>query len=191
MSPDQEQGLRILDSALWRVAHENDCPYTFNEKERPSPCDCACCVAKEALAAAKGWRFRGAHYDRVRASRTSWPREAQMHEAWAKLMGSRNPDHSLARILRDDRVPSARDWYVATSVVQWLATNVGMTVLEAAGFKYQQVAGISSRSTPPLLETDLARHVRALLGILDTTGGFMSTDDQDAIREAKKAVGDG
>jgi len=31
-----------------------------------------------------------------------------------------------------------RDWYVATSVIQWLATNVGMTVLEAAGFKYQQ-----------------------------------------------------
>jgi hypothetical protein len=35
-------------------------------------------------------------------------------------------------------VPSARDWYVATSVIQWLATNVGMTVLEAAGFKYAQ-----------------------------------------------------
>jgi hypothetical protein len=51
---------------------------------------------------------------------------------------NRDPDHLLSQILKDDHIPSARDWYVATSVIQWLATNVGMTVLEAAGFKYQQ-----------------------------------------------------
>ena len=62
-----------------------------------------------------------------------------MHAAWMKLATSnRDPDDLLSKILKDDRVPSARDWYVATSVIQWLATNVGMTVLEGAGFKYQQ-----------------------------------------------------
>ena len=58
--------------------------------------------------------------------------------AWMKFASSQSPDHLLTQILQDDRSPSARDWYVATSIIQWLATNVGMTVLEAAGFKYQQ-----------------------------------------------------
>ncbi len=61
-----------------------------------------------------------------------------MHAAWMKLLTSKDPDHLLTQILDDKSAPSARDWYVATSVVQWLATSVGMTVLEAAGFKYQQ-----------------------------------------------------
>jgi hypothetical protein len=60
-----------------------------------------------------------------------------MHAAWEKLAGG-SPDHLLSNILREEKTPSARDWYVATSVIQWLATNVGMTVLEAAGFSYQQ-----------------------------------------------------
>lgn len=52
--------------------------------------------------------------------------------------GTGGPDHLLALVLKQEESPSARDWFVATSVVQWLATNVGMSVLEAAGFKYQQ-----------------------------------------------------
>lgn len=138
MSTDQEQALRILDNALWRVAHNRgECDYYDNEKSRPTPCDCVRCVAIAALEAAKNWRFHGAHYSRTQHGH--WPREAKMQAAWMKIATSnRDPDDVLSRILKDDHAPSARDWYVATSVIQWLATTVGMTVLEAAGFKYQQ-----------------------------------------------------
>lgn len=64
-----------------------------------------------------------------------------MQAAWMKLANSNQggPDHLLSKgILNDGSAPSARDWYVATSVIQWLATTVGMTVLEGAGFKYAQ-----------------------------------------------------
>lgn len=137
---DQDQGLRILDNALWRIAHEGDCLYD-NEKDRSTPCDCPRCVAIAALETAKNWRFHGALYERTQSKH--WPRETKMHAAWMKLAGERcpggrDPDRLLSQILKDDCPPSARDWYVATSVIQWLATNVGMTVLEAAGFKYQQ-----------------------------------------------------
>lgn len=43
-------------------------------------------------------------------------------------------DGTMSQIIGDE--PSVRDWYVATSIIQWLATNCGMSVLEAAGFKY-------------------------------------------------------
>jgi hypothetical protein len=137
---DQEQGLRILDNALWRIARRGDCEY-FDEENGPKPCECPHCVASAALESAKNWRYHGAHYERTQSKH--WPREKKMHAAWMKLasgrgQGSTNPDQLLAQILKDDHAPSARDWYVATSVIQWLATNVGMTVLEAAGFKYQQ-----------------------------------------------------
>lgn len=142
MSNDQEQGLRILDNALWRIAHRGDCEY-YDVNDKPRPCDCPRCVAHAALEAAKNWRFHGALYERVHSGH--WPRETKMHAAWMRLAtaGREDPDHLLSQILKDDRGPdsrgpSARDWYVATSVIQWLATNVGMTVLEAAGFKYQQ-----------------------------------------------------
>jgi len=140
VSSDQEQGLRVLDNALWRIAHRGDCEYHDDEKSRPKPCDCPRCVAIAALEAAKNWRFHGAHHTRTQSA--SFPREAKMHAAWMKLMsdrpGSGGPDQLLSMVLKEDHTPSARDWYVATSVVQWLATNVGITVLEAAGFKYQQ-----------------------------------------------------
>ena len=137
MSSDQEQGLRILDNALWRIAHRGDCEY-LDEASRPKPCDCPHCVARAALESAKNWRFHGAMHERVQKGppRASWPHAA----SWMKLAaaGREDPDRLLSQILKDDHSPSARDWYVATSVIQWLATNVGMTVLEAAGFKYQQ-----------------------------------------------------
>ena len=140
MSTDQEQGLRILDNALWRIAHRTDCEYDdVQEEKRPHPCECSHCVAVAALKAARDWRFHGALWERTQSEH--WPREAKMHAAWMKLVtrSGSPPDCLLANILGEqDRTPSARDWYVATSVVQWLATNVGMTVLEAAGFSYQQ-----------------------------------------------------
>lgn len=137
MSQDQEQSLRILDNALWRIAHRGDCEY-YDEVSRSKPCGCPRCVARAALEAAKNWRFHGAMHERTQSG--NWPREAKMHAAWMKLatVGREDPDRLLQQILKDECVPSARDWYVATSVIQWLATNVGMTVLEAAGFSYQQ-----------------------------------------------------
>ena len=141
MSQDQDQGFRILDNALWRIAHRGDCEYYDDAKNRPKPCDCPRCVAIAALEASKNWRFHGALYDRTQSGH--WPREAKMHAAWMKIAnpsgrGGNDPDQLLSMILKDGSAPSARDWYVATSIIQWLATNVGMTVLEAAGFKYQQ-----------------------------------------------------
>ena len=139
MSSDQDQGLRILDNALWRIAHRGDCEYYDDEKNRPKPCDCPRCVAAAALEAAKNWRFHGSHHERTKSGH--WPREAKMQAAWMKLANSNQggPDHLLSKgILNDGSAPSARDWYVATSVIQWLATSVGMTVHEGAGFKYTQ-----------------------------------------------------
>jgi len=136
LSTDQEQSLRILDNALWRIAHGSDCEYAGCSEKPPNPCNCPHCVALAALAASKDWRFHGAFYERTRSG--NWPREMKMHAAWMKLAKSQDPDRLLTQILKDDTAPSARDWYVVTSVIQWLATNVGMTVLEAAGFKYQQ-----------------------------------------------------
>ena len=138
MSNNQEQALRILDNALWRIGRRGDCDYDDGASQ-PTPCDCPRCVAIGALEAAKSWRFHGAHHERI--ENDHWPREKKMHAAWMKLANGNQggPDHLLAKaILNDDSAPSARDWYVATSVIQWLATNVGMTVLEGAGFKYQQ-----------------------------------------------------
>jgi len=37
--------------------------------------------------------------------------------------------------------------------------------------------------------SDLRGHVLVLLGIIDATGGFMSPDNQEALRQARKAVG--
>jgi hypothetical protein len=154
VSQDQDQGLRILDNALWRIAHRGDCDY-YDEKG-PTPCDCARCVAIAALEAAKNWRFHGSHHARTQSA--NFPREVKMHAAWMKLANGNQggPDHLLQKgILNDDRAPSARDWYVATSVIQWLATSVGMTVLEAAGFKYQQWE--QDAADGPLFERRLER----------------------------------
>lgn len=136
MSVDQEQGLRILDNALWRIARQHDCDYALDEAERPTPCVCAPCVARAALRAARDWRFYGALWERTQSGQ--WPREAKMRAAWMKIMNDRGADRLLSQVLQEEESPSARDWYVATLVIQWLAAHVGMTVLEAAGFAYQQ-----------------------------------------------------
>jgi len=165
---DQDQGLRILDNALWRIAHRGDCEYYDDAKSRPKPCDCPRCVAIAALEAAKNWRFHGSHYDRIGSGH--FPRETKMQAAWMKLAnGNQNgPDHLLSKaILNDDSTPSARDWYVATSVIQWLATSVGMTVLEAAGFKYQQWD--QDRADGALFERRLEREAEDKKRVASTT----------------------
>lgn len=132
MSKELEHKVRLLDNALWNIARRGECEYQDFPKDAPKPCDCPVCVAKSALASAEDWRYIGALHERT--TNGTWPREAKIHKAWKDLID----DFKLASILQEKTVPSARDWYVATSIVQWLATNVGMTVLEAAGFKYQQ-----------------------------------------------------
>jgi hypothetical protein len=99
MSTDQEQGLRILDTALWRIAHRGDCEYYDDEKSRPTPCDCAHCIARSALAAAKNWRFHGSHYARTQGGH--FPRETKMQAAWMKLATGNQggPDHLLQKAI--------------------------------------------------------------------------------------------
>jgi hypothetical protein len=130
-----QRKVRLLDNALQFIARRGDCEY-LDERDRPVPCECPVCVAKSTLEEARGWRYIGAKYERVTNGFNA--RETKIHAAWAKLAD----DHLLSQILCEERggtpTPTARDWYVATSVVQWLATNVGMSVLEAAGFKYSQ-----------------------------------------------------
>jgi hypothetical protein len=118
---DQER----VERADWnRASGDVECPHCTHVYST--------CVAKAVLARTKEWRYIGAHHDRVTNGHN--PREAKIHDAWKKLVG----DLELSRILDEKTLPSARDWYVASSIVQWLATNVGMTVIEAAGYKYQQ-----------------------------------------------------
>lgn len=140
-----EHAVRRLDATLYDIAHRHgDCYDYDSRRAQGEPCDCPVCMARAALQAVADWRYGGSkerpanRYHGAMAERLTnghHPREVKMHAAWAKD----TDDFRLAAILRDKRpAPSARDWYVATSVVQWLGTAVGMGVLEAAGFKYTQ-----------------------------------------------------
>jgi hypothetical protein len=89
---------------------------------------------------------------RAHERRQSMPRELAMHAAWkhyfTRSAGAANGttapmDKLLAQILggsehADQDTITERDWYVATTVVQWLATNVGQCILFDAGYKYEQ-----------------------------------------------------
>jgi hypothetical protein len=129
-----ELALQSMRHALRDIA-SNDCMY-HEFGESTTTCTCPVCVAKKALATedAIDWRFVS-HMDFRRAS---MPRERAIVEAWKAYLkrqrGGSEVDTVMSQIIGDD--PSVRDWYVATSVIQWLATNCGMSVLEAAGWKY-------------------------------------------------------
>ena len=128
-----------------------DC-YDYCSEDAP----CTPCRARQVLADVRAWRYGGSMKEPSRRFvgalhyRTSngWnPREAKIHAAWTKHMETWGSDRTLGNVLTDrspgqpDGIrdwPSARDWYVATSVVQWLATNVGLSILEAAGWSYTQ-----------------------------------------------------
>lgn len=147
-----EHTVRLLDNALFNMSNNRDCEYLDNSGKQPSPCDCPVCEAKAMLLMTREWRYVGAHHNRVTNGHN--PREMRMIVAWKNQVD----DKLLATLLYngplDGRgaprepvfVPSARDWFVATTIVQWLATNVGMAVLQAAGFKYS------------LWDEDRARH---------------------------------
>lgn len=122
--------------------HNGDCDE--RPRDRTDLCDCPVCIAKSALANEEDWRFMGWNPER----RFSMPRELAMVEAWKHYFkrsggpadGTSKPiDGMLASILGlDTDSITERDWYVATTVVQWLATNVGQCVLFDAGYEYRQ-----------------------------------------------------
>jgi hypothetical protein len=139
-----ENTLRLYHNALLNISRQRDCDYCDMPREqRPTPCPCPTCEAKAVLEQAVGWRYIGAHFDRVVNGFN--PRETRMHLAWKQEADDRvlglllNPEPPTVSSFNRGHyvIPTVRDWYVATTVVQWLATNVGMGVLEAAGFKYQ------------------------------------------------------
>lgn len=127
-----------LESGLEHIAKDGECSQ-YHDPEHDGPerhCSCDVCIARRALlheGSEYDWRYRGVMHHRIQFM----PREARMLRAWSDQVG----DERLATILfGGDRMtfPTARDWYVVTTVVQWLATNVGMGVLEAAGFHYKR-----------------------------------------------------
>lgn len=128
-----ELAIMSMRHALKAVANYGDC---LNSEDYAGKDDCTCpvCVAKKALRVENAieWRFVG-HMDYRRATML---RERDIVEAWKTYLKRQQagPDVTLSHILGD--MPSVRDWYIATSVIQWLATNCGMSILEQAGFKY-------------------------------------------------------
>jgi hypothetical protein len=125
------------------IFNEGDCSCRDDQMQ---PGECPVCIAKAALAGESDWRFDG--YNPTR--RKSMPREAAMIDAWrhyfTRSAGSANGttapmDAILAQILFGEKSGpndvTERDWYVATTIVQWLATNVGQCVLFDAGYQYK------------------------------------------------------
>lgn len=123
--------------------HNGDCIRADEPVEPDRLCECPVCIAKAALENEEDWRFMGWNPER----RFSMPRELAMVEAWRHYFkrsagaadGTSAPmDKLLAQILGVDADSvTERDWYVATTVVQWLATNVGQCVLFDAGYDYK------------------------------------------------------
>ena len=123
------------------LAYSGECS-RYDEPDRDEPCDCPHCVAKAALEGEEDWRFMGYSPER----RRTMPRELAIVDAWKHYFkqssgsstgGSGPMDQILAKILNVDTDSiTERDWYVATSIVQWLATNVGQCVLFDAGYVY-------------------------------------------------------
>lgn len=145
--------LNVLESAMKHIIQRSECDRW--SEDSTGICSCIQCEAKHALATTGSkynWRYRGSYHRRIHDR----PREARMIRAVADNLG----DGELSNILFGERgsLATARDWYVAISVLQWLATNVGMEVLACAGFKYhfwsedrelmKRVGGISELTTP-------------------------------------------
>jgi hypothetical protein len=166
--------LTAMTLALRHVA-SRDCDYLDFPNDRPDPCDCPTCIAKQALETENEWRFVGGGVERQKHS----PRERKIAAAWRDYMigvGAGAPDYKLAQILRETsveaptvrghitRYPTPRDWYVATSIIQWLATNVGSSILSAAGYHYdakEERADLEARSKAYLAEQQDAAAKRA------------------------------
>lgn len=129
-----DRHLTVLTVALKAIANYGDCIHFDHPDDGEPPCTCPVCVAKAALECESGWRYMGHRYERV----TNMPREAAIVDAWRRYfsgIGSGTPDHKLEQIIGSK--PSERDWFIASTIVQWLATNVGQCTLSDAGYHYQ------------------------------------------------------
>jgi len=124
---DEDEGIML--SALRGIAELYDC-----DGGDDGDCSCPPCRARHAIAKVDSWRFEGAVSERLTSGFN--PRETRIVAAFRCYFRG-DSDRKLAQVLRDERHDvTRRDWWVATSVVQWLATNCGMGILEQAGFKY-------------------------------------------------------
>ena len=131
-----EMAMQAMRLALRVIAGYADCLHDEG-KGPPDSCQCPVCVARRALSTemALDWRF----VSYLDYRRSTMPRERDLVEAWKAYLhqdrgGGTRVDQVMSQIIGEH--PTARDWYVATSVIQWLGTNCGLTVLESAGFKY-------------------------------------------------------
>lgn len=129
-----EVSLSTMMLALREIARRHDCEYLdVREEERPRPCPCPRCIAEAALDQVDGsWRYLGARPGRLKTD----VRERRIVEAWMEQVKDRELGLILSEKNEEAIHPSSRDWYVATSVVQWLVTNVGREVLRKAGWSY-------------------------------------------------------
>jgi hypothetical protein len=164
MMPKYEHALRqasyhrsfvAMRNALRSILfHEGECTRQDEPRQPDTLCECAICIAKSALENEEDWRFMGWNPER----RFSMPRELAMVEAWKHYFkraagsanGSSGPiDGLLAKILGLDADSiTERDWYVATTVVQWLSTNVGQSILFDAGYEYKQPSKAPPKENP-------------------------------------------
>lgn len=115
-------------------------------------CHCPAHQARWALKQASDWRYRGALAHRQDDG--LHPSETRMMQALRKYFEGGDPDLRLAQVLHETTFPTRRDWHVVASVVQWLATNIGSTVLEAAGYRYtliDQDRAARDKLLPPTL----------------------------------------
>lgn len=162
--------LVLATAVLERLRDSTDC-YGEHDNERGqcgSDSGCPHCMAVHALASMGGWRFLGSLPNRIYDG--YHPLEAAHHAAWSKFMGlsGRGADHTLQQIMHDEHAPTMRDWYVASSIVRWLATNVGRTVLNDAGWHDPQRVASTKETIDRLrgelkhAETELAEARRAL-----------------------------
>lgn len=135
-----ERQFGAMRDALEYIATRYDCDYADTPKERPTPCNCSRCTARRALDTEVEWRFVGSHPARRNGASPTALRECAIVEAFKNYMlsqgGPRTADLRLAQILGDGTGNiTPRDWFVATTIIQWLVTNVGSCLLEAAGYQ--------------------------------------------------------
>jgi hypothetical protein len=135
---EREQSIQrrmgAMDMALRIIADYGDCMHEMHPDPDEPICQCPVCVAKRALETENEWRYAGNHESR----RAHNPREAAIADAWRRYMkgaGTAAPDKKLASILGFDEV-TAHDWLVASTLVQWMVTNVGSSLLHEAGYRY-------------------------------------------------------
>lgn len=136
---DAERGpLAEAAKELWEVAYQ-DCIYAPNV---PDKCDCTSCVGKRALAAIEGLLYPQVRSLYPERFNTGF-RERLYVEAWAKDNERKpwlNSGRGILELLVKPLGPiTQRDMDVATAVIQWLGTNVGMGFLKGVELQINRV----------------------------------------------------